>query len=257
MLPRSAADVFPDQIVILMRQRRKSLGRIAHDHLRCEECLSSLQHEAELIRLNAHLYSRLISLITLCSCGEVSAVCKTQSIAVAVFLGCLRRAEDHSRIVLMARRTSSASDLYLGSLYRHALQISLHRMTSIEINHIVCTEHKIQIAGKQLVKYNLLRTAVADTGTSCNDIFLLHHTVIQFYFDIRAYLAHRNDQRLSGLLLCIVYCRKSRDLIRTFYDLVSLIAEICRTASVLMVQPDHFLPEIADPAGWQFLRKAI
>ena len=207
--------------------------------------------------MNTHLETGLVFLILLCRCNKVSAVNKACADAGTVCLVSPLLAEDHGRIVMMARRAADAADLDFCALHRNPLCRALHRMTAGEIDHLIIFIHQIHAERQHFFQLDCRLSVVFQSCRSRNHVFVFKYSVEQFQYNTGSFLFHRDDKRFSFFFLCIVQCRHTRNRIGMIEDFIRIETEICRTASIHLTNPNHIITVIADSARRYFLRQCI
>ena len=161
----------------------------------------------------------------------VARVHQHHAVADAAVLGSLSVTQDDEGIVLMARHPSARRDRVYAVEERHALGLTLHAMSAVEMDHIPLAEGQLQTHGARLSQPDDLIACVDDLGGTRDDIQLLEHAVIQLDADIGRLVDQGNDQGL-GDLTAVINGGQTGDRVLAVHYLMLFIAEFRAAAAV-------------------------
>ena len=238
------------------RHTAQAASAVGHHELRRVEGLSRLQPVLKEFRIYSAYGPHGIHLVHLDLHGKVAAVNQGQSVTAAVFLRRVRRAQNHTGIVLMAGGASPASHLHRPMHQRKALQPSLHGVPPVEMNRFPGAVRQFQTGGHHLLQPDRLLSSIGDSGGAGDHIAVRKYDVVQLQFQRRRRVLQEYHQRFRRFIL-IEQARQPRNLIGPLPDLPGDIAEVGSPCSVRLTHTHTVVPVIPHSIGGKFLRQRI
>ena len=251
----SADNIVADHAMIVVRKLCQTIGA-AEDDLGRKEGRLRRELPAETVVAQTRDHSDTVELIQLDLGFMVARVHQHHAVADAAVLGSLSVTQDDEGIVLMARHPSARRDRVYAVEERHALGLTLHAMSAVEVDHIPLAEGQLQTHGARLSQPDDLVARVDDLGGARDDIELLEHAVIQLDTDVSGLVDQGDDQGL-GNLSAVIDGGQTGDRILAVQYLVLFIAELRTAAAVGARSADAGHAEIAYAEGGVLLRHGI
>ena len=233
-----------------------SLSGICHNDFRSLEALSFAQRISKVIRMDSHSKANLLCLVTLDFTAMVSAVYKSKSETLALFLRCISVTENHKWVIVMAGTSSSAAHRADTMSNRHSFHLAFHTVFAVEMNQIKLSLFQIKLQRHCLSDCYRFFLCIFNPDCPCNYIKFRKNTVQEMYLYAGSSVAENNFQTLSFFLVP-KHCRKSLQSIFALSYCIKLIFQICRTASVRHLKLQRIDTVIPVSGRCILLRKGI
>ena len=140
--------------------------------------------------------------------------------------------------------------------HRFPLELSLHRVPSIESHKIKFSGQKVQIGRQHLFQTQLFVTVIFDDGTARDNIIFRKYAVQQPHRKLCRVICQDNLQRLRFLFIGI-HCRNTGQGVLAVTDLMRLVTQVTSDRSVFIFQHKCRGPEVAHAARRILLRQRV